>query len=559
MSRLLLVVALAAAQPGAQQSAVAAAQMARGLVFVDRDRDGARDPGEPGLPGVRISNGREIVYTAADGSYAIGVDDDDIVFVVKPRGFMVAMDENRVPRGYHVHKPQGSPDAGYRYRGVAPTGPLPASIDFPLTPNVEPERFDMLAFGDPQPRDLKEVDWIGHDVLDGLDVRGAGFALALGDIAFDDLDTLEPLNATLGRLGVPMWYVHGNHDMNYEASHDDLADETWERVYGPANYSFDWGPVHYVVLDDVLWHPAGSGADGRQQRGHYTGEFDADALTFLRADLAEVPAEQFVVVAFHIHLDSVANRREFLGILNGRPHTLSLSAHTHVQRIVLFGADDGWAGPEPHVHVNHGTLCGSWFRGQPDLRGIPHATMADGTPNGWGVFRFAPDGWSHRYHGAGMPADEQMRVTAPAAVEVGATAGAEVVVNVFAGSERSVTELRVGGRGPWLALRREERTDPAYQATFDAEAALLEMMPEPTDDETVPGARRRPQKRLPWLTLPRPSPCTHLWVGTLPADLPVGTHRIEVRTTDMFGQVFRAERTLRVTPPATEAPAPRGR
>ena len=33
-------------------------------------------------------------------------------------------------------------DLGLRYRGVAPTGPLPASIDFGLTPSPEADAFD---------------------------------------------------------------------------------------------------------------------------------------------------------------------------------------------------------------------------------------------------------------------------------------------------------------------------------------------------------------------------------------------------------------------------------
>jgi len=62
-----------------------------------------------------------------------------------------------------------------------------------FVPNDEPERFSVLVFGDPQPRDMKEVDWLAHDVLDRIDTQGAVLGLALGDIAFDDLTTLEPL------------------------------------------------------------------------------------------------------------------------------------------------------------------------------------------------------------------------------------------------------------------------------------------------------------------------------------------------------------------------------
>ena len=36
----------------------------------------------------------------------------------------------------------------------------------------------------------------------------------------------------------------------------------------------------------------------------------------------------------------------------------------------------------------------------------------------------------------------------------------------------------------------------------------------------------------------RPAESTHLWRGEIPVNLPLGTHRIEVRATDMFGRTF---------------------
>ena len=32
--------------------------------------------------------------------------------------------------------------------------------------------------------------------------------------------------------------------------------------------------------------------------------------------------------------------------------------------------------------------------------------------------------------------------------------------------------------------------------------------------------------------------CRHLWRASIPSNLPVGEHRIEVQATDMFGRVF---------------------
>ena len=138
---------------------------ARGIVFDDRNANERRDAGEPGLPGIGVSNGRQIVETDAEGRYELTVDNDDIVFVIKPRDWVAPLGRNNLPKFYYIHKPAGSP-ANFKYAGVEPTGPLPDSIDFPLRNRPEPERFKALMFGDPQPRNLQEVEYIAHDTIE---------------------------------------------------------------------------------------------------------------------------------------------------------------------------------------------------------------------------------------------------------------------------------------------------------------------------------------------------------------------------------------------------------
>src|SRR5262245_18225115 len=115
-----------------------------GVVFHDRDGDGRRGAGEPGVAGVAVSNGREVARTDSEGRYRLPVGDDTILFVVKPSGWRTPLSPDRLSRFYYIHKPAGSPP-NLRFPGVAPTGPLPASVDFPLMPQKEPERFKVLA------------------------------------------------------------------------------------------------------------------------------------------------------------------------------------------------------------------------------------------------------------------------------------------------------------------------------------------------------------------------------------------------------------------------------
>ena len=139
---------------------------AQGVVFHDQNQNRQFDAGEKLLHGIRVSNGKEITKTDQQGRYKLPVSEDAIIFVIKPRNWQTPINEQMLPRFYYIHKPNGSVKS--KYPGVAPTGPLPASIDFPLYPKQEPDDFKAIMFGDPQPRNLQEVDWISHDVVDQL-------------------------------------------------------------------------------------------------------------------------------------------------------------------------------------------------------------------------------------------------------------------------------------------------------------------------------------------------------------------------------------------------------
>ncbi len=76
-----------------------AADVARGHVFHDKNGDGIFDRNESGVKGVAVSNGREVVATDAGGEYALSVSDDTILFVIKPRGWITALDTDRISRG----------------------------------------------------------------------------------------------------------------------------------------------------------------------------------------------------------------------------------------------------------------------------------------------------------------------------------------------------------------------------------------------------------------------------------------------------------------------------
>jgi hypothetical protein len=499
-------------------------QTAKGVVFEDRDGNGRRDDGETGLPGIRVSNGKDIVTTDALGAYSLAVDEDEIIFVIKPRDFMTPVGPDQLPKFYYIHKPAGSPPH-FQFAGVAPTGPLPASIDFPLNRRPEPDRFRALIFGDTQPRNVAEVEYMSHDVIEEVianQAHGASLGVTLGDIVFDDLDVMTPHNRAIALIGIPWYNVIGNHDMNFDAEDDRHSDETFERIYGPAYYSFDHGPTHFLVLDDVTW----VGAKG-DEKAHYVGGLGERQMEFIRNDLAMIPDDQLVVLMMHIPLTDVQDRKELYRLIEQRPATVSLSAHTHYMEHRFIGEEDGWQGPEKHHHIINVTVCGSWWRGRKDERGIPHATMSDGGPNGYSVMEFDGSSYSLEFHAAGRPADYQMNVYAPEVVKRTGEASAVVMANVFAGSEKTIVEMRVAddSNAAWQPMERITAEDPAFLAEV---------------------ARETSAGTIDWTALPKPHATPHLWRCQLPQISNSGTHVIEVRATDASGKSVIGRRAIRV-------------
>lgn len=513
-----------ATQLGRDGSASATAQakeastLARGVVFHDQNGNRRREPRETGLPGIRVSNGLDIVTTDEQGRYELPVTDDTILFVLKPRDWTTPLSELKTPEFYYIHKPKGSPPS--RYAGVAPTGELPKSIDFPLYPRKEPNQFKALLFGDPQPRNQEEVDYISHDVVEELIGSDAAFGVTLGDIAFDNLNTLRPLSESIALIGIPWYNVIGNHDLNFEARTDELSDETFERHYGPSYYSFDYGPTHFIVLDDVEWRiPEGA------ERGKYRGGLGPRQIQFIENDLRGIPADQMVVLMMHIPLHNIHDRQPLYRLIEKRPFCISISGHTHHHEHRFIKQSDGWMGPEPHHHIVNVTVSGSWWSGAPDERGIPHTTMADGAPNGYSILSFDGVKYKLDYKAAGRDDSYQMQIHGPEEVKSSELDKVWFYVNYFNGSERDRVEFRVGQDGSWQAMKKSIEVDPALQAAWDREHEIADKQ---------------------FRDLSKPKPSTHLWKTTLPATVRPGVQLLQIRVQDMFGRTHTSQRVIRI-------------
>ncbi len=392
-----------------------------GVVFHDRSSDGRYQADEPGVEGVLVSNGLDVVATDSDGRYRLPVRPDMNLTVVQPSGWQVPVDARQVPQFFHVHKRDGSP-ARFRYGGLPAAGPAPAEVNFPLRPSDVGDAFRCAAIGDTQPYSHMEVSYVRDSTVTDLLATGDDgwdCLIYLGDVVGDDLGLLDRLLEVGAVVGAPQWLVHGNHDYDFDATDDADSADSWRRIFGPEYYAFEMGQVLFVVLDNVIYP---CGAEDMQQPGRefcgdperprYNGRISDQQMQWLANLLAHVPEDRLVVISTHIPMVSFTdpssaqhqtdNTSELYALLAGRP-ALSLSGHTHTLENHSPGQSfDGWeaaVGVEtlPFRHIVAGASSGSWWQGDFDIDGIPMSLQRLGAPKGVVDLRFDGADYRERY------------------------------------------------------------------------------------------------------------------------------------------------------------------
>jgi hypothetical protein len=393
---------------------------------------------------------------------------------------------------------------------------VPAALDGAVAP--------VLVFGDPQVKSDADVDYFRRDIVQPLVGRvPARLGLTLGDLV-DDVPALLPqVRQVTAALGVPWMYAPGNHDLDLQAKDPAAALAAFRAAIGPDTRARQGALANVVVLDDVIPLPG--------QTPAYIGGLREDQFAFLERWLPTLPKDRLLVLAMHIPLFDQPGKKNFrdadrarlFALLQPFPHVLVLSAHTHTQRHYWHGAADGWRGATPLHEFNLGAACGAYWSGVKDATGIPDATMADGTPNGYAVLTLKPGGdYALSWHAARDPDDAQIGLWAPKVLRRGAYPAWGVFANVYMGDDTTRVEYRVDG-GEWLPMKKVLLPDPRLQAENrrDDEATALR------------GYDRSPEAEI----------SQHLWRGALPTRLAAGAHRVEVRAFDRWRGEVRAQTT----------------
>ena len=439
----------------------------KGRVCHDKNRDSICQDKERGVFRALVSDGLNVVKTNFRGEYELPLPSaaDEArgisIFVTQPSGWAVPVDKDNVPQFYYVHKPQGSPlgieGEPFRFGGLAPTGPLPNEINFPMIRTAPKPKFKIVVAGDTQAYSNTEIGYIRDTIAsEWAAIDDLQAVIVEGDVMGDDLSLYPRFKEVLSVANAPQYYVAGNHDLDFDATSDDHSFDTFRREWGPEYYSFDIGQVHFVVLDDVKYPCLdednldgihGGCDDDIASGATYNGIITERQLEWLANDLANVPAHKLIVLNKHIPIysfidqniarqmvDNQVDLYETLGCSrdeetgffppeNCERNILALSGHTHTLEQILPGESfEGWettltnggvfesAGPAPFQQIVTGAACGAWWSGDFDSSVIPEGWQRLGGPRGYLVIEFFGNQYRDTFKATGMAENKQMSI-----------------------------------------------------------------------------------------------------------------------------------------------------
>ena len=266
-------------------STVAEARTLHGLVYADANGDGKPQASEHGVAGAVVCfDVLTYAVTDARGEFTLELGDagSDIVWVRVPDGFAPG------PVWAHTTKVDRV-DLGLRPLAGPHTGPITFVVAADTHMNIEQPFWDEL----------------GRVVDDATAIEPAFFTI-LGDVTQGNRDSeFDLVGAAIAHLGAPYIPVAGNHDW-YDGG------ATWHRRYGPDNYSFDIGRVHFVV-----WNMSLKGEDLR---------------VYLAAEFARVDKAMTIVAL--THAPPPPQQLEILRDLGVR---YLFTGHTHHNRTYVHG------------------------------------------------------------------------------------------------------------------------------------------------------------------------------------------------------------------------------
>jgi hypothetical protein len=501
------------------------------FVYNDSNRNGIFDTHEKGIKHVGVSNGNHIVYSDAKGRFNLKANSGQTIFVIKPAGYTLPLRVDGIPDFFSN---QASLKTDLKYGGVKKSDVSCKSFALWSAKDkaLQKNSLEVLIFGDPQPKSLKDVGYYQNDIVQPIiGKHNASLGISLGDIVHDDLSLFSEIKGVDKTLNTPWLYAAGNHDLDFDALTDETSLESFRAQFGPSTFAWEEHQANFIVLDDVVYKSG--------QSPSFIGGLRNTQFHFLARYLARADKSKLLVISAHIPFFQThatretfrsQDRKRLFALLEPFKNVLLLTAHTHTQTQLLHSPSTDWYGEGRLYEYNVGTTSGAYWSGLKDAQGIPVTTMTDGTPNGFAKLHIKNSNYSLQWINARQNPNQAMALYAPKVLRKDAYPSFAIYANVFMAKPDTQVQVQIDG-GAWQQMTRVLQNDPGIVEinSTDNQAEIL-----------------RSYDRIPEATL-----STHLWRFALPTNLSIGEHKISVRAKDdWLGEVvqFTSYRLLESEP-----------
>lgn len=360
-----------------------------------------------GIAGVPVTDGYTFTTTDASGNYRLVANRYcRNVYYTTPANYKVALDpKTKLPLFYST----STIKRYHENRNDFKLEPLPA---------VE-ENFTLIAIGDPQCKTDADIKrWKSETIpdikstLNSSQAQGKwtnAYAVTLGDITFDNTVQWDKMKESMSNMQVgasylPVFNCMGNHDHDAKESNTYAAQANFIERFGPADYSFNRGKAHIIVMDNVVC------TTSNQKTWSYEAGFSSQQMNWLKADLklVENKADKIVFLCCHIPFRAGSNSGgsnvnkdkgyvEVLELLKEFNEAHIMIGHTHYPENYIHSNYVCKGGKPIYEHV-HGAACGGWWSSNLNV---------DGAPNGYSIYEIKgkivdnwvakPTGHSERY------------------------------------------------------------------------------------------------------------------------------------------------------------------
>ncbi|SKB40917.1 3',5'-cyclic AMP phosphodiesterase CpdA [Sphingobacterium nematocida] len=398
-----------------------ASKQITGTIFLDRNEDGIYNKQERGLKDILVSNGVDIVKTDNKGHFTIVVRVGQSIFPILPNNL-----EHIGSRSTKII------NALYTTVPTADSLQRVSKIDFPVRKQSVQYNFSFGAIGDVQVDNEQELDYAAQSIFSELaNTHDHAFNIFLGDLVNDEMDIMAGVRDNIDLTSTPSFTLVGNHDRN-TANQLNLTDQ-FNEFMGASTYAFNHGKAHFIVLNNVF-------STGEKS---YEGRIDDDQLIFIKNDLQYLKKSAPIVICQHIPMFATKNRDKIFELLEGYTNVLILSGHTHVVSRSFYA--------NGNIHeLGAGATCGTWWRGEKDMYGIPLALMQCGAPRGYFKVSFKGDDYSFKFKGVGQDEKRQMHAVLDST---------SLIANIYGSSDSSVVDVQIDG-GNWVTMRKVDDIDP---------------------------------------------------------------------------------------------------